>query len=84
MTGKEVVKTVMEKQEVSNAELARMVGIKATAMWDRLNNPTNKDLNVSSLCEMLRVLGYKIQIVPTTKDRPDKPNPKDVGTFEVK
>jgi predicted XRE-type DNA-binding protein len=83
MTGKEIVKSIMEQQNLSNAELAHMVGIKPTAMWDRLNNTNNKDLNVSSLCEMLRVLGYKVQIVPTTKNKADKPNPKDVGTFEV-
>lgn len=67
MTGKEVVRAIMEEKNVSNAELAHQVGIKPTAMWDRLNNTNSKDLNVSLLSGMLRVLGYKIQIVPYNK-----------------
>ena len=77
MTGKEIVKAIMEQQEVSNAELAHKVGIKPTAMWDRLNNTNTKDLNVALLSDMLRVLGYKIQIVPHGKQIPD-------GGYEVK
>ena len=77
MTGKEIVKAIMEQQEISNAELAHKVGIKPTAMWDRLNNTNSKDLNVALLGDMLRVLGYKIQIVPYGKQTPD-------GGYEVK
>ena len=77
MTGKEIVKAIMEQQEVSNAEMAHKVGIKPTAMWDRLNNTSSKDLNVSLLNDMLRALGYKIQIVPFNKQTPD-------GGYEVK
>ena len=77
MTGKEIVIAIMEQQEVSNAELAHKVGVKPTAMWDRLNNTNSKDLNVALLSDMLRVLGYKIQIVPHGKQTPD-------GGYEVK
>ena len=71
MTGKEIVKTIMEQQSVSNAELAHKVNVKPTAMWDRLNNTNSKDLNVSLLNDMVRVLGYKIQVVPSTCKTPD-------------
>lgn len=77
MTSKEIVKAIMKEQNISNAQLAHKVGIKPTAMWDRLNNANNKDLNVSSLNEMLRVLGYKVQVVPSNKQTPD-------GGYEVK
>ena len=77
MTSKEIVKTIMEQQEVSNAELAHKVAIKPTAMWDRLNNTNSKDLNVALLNDMLRALGYKIQIVPFNKQTHD-------GGYEVK
>ena len=77
MTSKEIVKTIMEQQEVSNAELAHKVGVKPTAMWDRLNNTNSKDLNVAVLNDMVRALGYKIQIVPFNKQTPD-------GGYEVK
>ena len=76
MTGKEIVKTIMEQKNVSNAELAHQVGIKPTAMWDRLNNTNSKDLNVALLSGMLRALGYKIQIVPYSKKNTE-------GVFEV-
>ena len=76
MTSKEIVKTIMEQKNVSNAELAHQVGIKPTAMWDRLNNTNSKDLNVALLSGMLRALGYKIQIVPYSKKNTD-------GVFEV-
>ena len=76
MTGKDIVKKIMEEQSVSNAELAHKVSVKPTAMWDRLNNAKSKDLNVSLLSSMVRVLGYRIQIVPISKKLPD-------GGFEV-
>ncbi len=76
MTGKEIVKKIMEKQEVSNAELAHKVSVKPTAMWDRLNNVKIKDLNVSLLSQMVRALGFKIQIVPINRQLPD-------GGYEV-
>ena len=76
MTSKEIVKTIMEQKNISNAELAHQVGIKPTAMWDRLNNTNSKDLNVALLNGMLRALGYKIQIVPYNKKNTD-------GVFEV-
>lgn len=76
MTGKEIAKIIMENQNVSNAELAHKAGIKPAAMWDRLHNTKSKDLNVAALNEILRVLGYKIQIVPFEKRTPD-------GGYEV-
>ena len=77
MTSKEIVKTIMKQQEISNAELAHKVGIKPTAMWDRLNNTNSKDMNIAVLNDMLRTLGYKIQIVPFNKQTPE-------GGYEVK
>lgn len=71
MTGKEIVKAIMNEQNVSNAELAHKVDIKPTAMWDRLNNTNSKDLNVSLLNDMLRALGYKLQAVPFNKQTPE-------------
>lgn len=71
MTSKEIVKTIMAQKDVSNATLAHSVGVKPTAMWDRLNNTNSKDLNVALLNGMVRALGYKIQIVPFGKQTPE-------------
>ena len=65
MTSKEIVKEIMKKQDKKNAEFADMLNISPNALWDRLNNTRNaKDLSVSKLNDMLRLLGYKILIVP--------------------
>ena len=64
MTGREIVKDIMNRQEKSNAEVADMLGISQAAIWDRLNNKKVKDIPLSTLNEMVRVLGYKICILP--------------------
>lgn len=84
MTGREIVKSIMEKQGVSNATMAKRLNISNAAMWDRVNSPKVKDIPLSILLDMLRVMDYKIQIVPVRKDSKDDPNPNDVGIFEVK
>ena len=38
MTGKEIVKDLLKKQDKKNAEFADMLGISPNALWDRLNN----------------------------------------------
>ena len=84
MTGQEIVKLIMEKQNQTNAGFATKLGISQQSLWDRLNNKKKKDLSFDSLITMLRALGYKIQIVPVNKNKSDDPHPEDVGTFEVK
>lgn len=66
MTGREIVKDIMNKQEKTNAEVADALGITQAAIWDRLNNKKLKDIPLSTLTDMLRVLGYKVCIVPRT------------------
>lgn len=84
MTAREIIKMIMEKQNHTNASFATQLGIEPPTLWDRLNNKKTKDLSFDSAITMLRALGYKIQIVPVTKSTPNKPNPKDVGNYEVK
>lgn len=70
MNSKEIVKEIMKEQNRKNAEVADMLNITPAALWDRLNTSKAKDLSVSSLNDMLRVLGYKIQIVPRDSKTP--------------
>lgn len=73
MTSKEIVKEIMKEQSLSNAAMAEKLSITPAALWDRLNNTKNaKDLSVATLNDMLRALGYKIQIVPRDSRVPDK------------
>ncbi len=66
MNGREIVKDIMTREGKTNAEVADMLNITQAAMWDRLNNKKIKDIPLSTLNEMLRVLGYKVAIVPRT------------------
>ena len=67
MKGRDIVKTIMEKNDVSNAQLAHRLGVTIATMWDRINSKKVKDIPLSTLNEMLRALDYKVVIVPMNK-----------------
>jgi DNA-binding Xre family transcriptional regulator len=71
MTGREIIKEIMNEQGVTNAEMAFKLNITQAALWDRLNNKKVKDIPLSLLSEMLRALDYTVQIVPRKKDKDD-------------
>lgn len=64
MKARDIVKEIMINKELGNAEFARVLNITPATLWDRLNTKKAKDIPVSMLNEMLKVLGYKIAIVP--------------------
>jgi hypothetical protein len=70
MTGREVVKKIVEENGMSNAAFAKRCGVSGAAMWDRLNNIKVKDIPLSLLNDMLRVLDYKILVVPANAKVP--------------
>ena len=70
MKARELVKVVMEKKDVNNACMADHLNIKQSALWDRLNTKKAKDIPVSLLSEMLRVLDYKVVLVPRSSRVP--------------
>lgn len=79
MTGREIIKQIMEEQGVTNAELAAKLNITQAALWDRLNNKKVKDIPLSLLTEMLRMLDYTVQIAPRKQD---KENPRKTYRVE--
>lgn len=66
MTGREIIKAVMEKMNISNATLAHRLHIAPNVMWDRLNNKKVKDIPLTTMNDMVRALDYKILVVPTS------------------
>ena len=64
MKAREIVKDIMSKKNLGNAEFARILNITPATLWDRLNTKKAKDIPVSTLNEMLRALDYKIAITP--------------------
>ncbi len=71
MNGREIIKDIMLKQDISNSVLANRLGITQAALWDRIDTQPRtgkprKDIPVSLLSEMLQVMDYKVMIVPTS------------------
>lgn len=64
MKAREIVKAIMENTNITNATMAARLSLTPAALWDRLNTKKAKDIPVSTLNEMLKVLDYKIVIVP--------------------
>ena len=76
MRGREILKAVMQNVGVSNATLAKRLGVSNATIWERLNNKNVKDIPVSLLSTMLRVMNYKVIVVPADSSTPD-------GGFEI-
>lgn len=72
MSSKEIIIEIMNESGISQATLADRLGISTKTLWYRLFNKKNKDLNVSTLIEMLRALDYKLVIVPRNKQLADR------------
>lgn len=64
MTGRETISQIIKDQNKTVAEFAKSCGLSTAAMWERLYGPKQKDIPLSMFNDMLRVLGYKIFVVP--------------------
>ena len=71
MKARDIVKEIMAKKNLGNAEFARILDITPATLWDRLNTKKAKDIPVSTLNDMLKVLGYKIVIAPVDTPTPE-------------
>lgn len=76
MTSKEIVNNLMRAQGVSNAEMAAKLTLTQAALWDRLNPKKTNNMTVKKFNEMLKMLDYKIVVVPRKTRLPE-------GGFEV-
>ena len=79
MTDREVIKAIMNRESVSNAALARQLGITDAAIWDRLNTKKGKSLSTANLVEMLELLGYKLAAIPADAPIPEQGYPVEQG-----
>lgn len=76
MTSKEIVNDLMQKQGITNAEMAAKLDVSQAALWERLNPKKTNNMTVKKLNEMLRMLDYKIVVVPRKNRLPE-------GGYEV-
>lgn len=75
MNGREIIKDIMTKLNISNSTLANRLGITPAALWDRIDTQPRKgkprkDIPVSLLSEMVQVMDYKVMIVPSNTRLP--------------
>lgn len=68
----EVVIDLMNKNGFTPAVLEKRIGVKNTAIWDRLYNSKRKergtdDMKVGTMTQMLRGMDYKLVAVPMNK-----------------
>ena len=66
MNSKELLKNLIIEKDISQAEIAKQIGISTQALWDRINSKKTNSLSVNKLNEILKVLGYKIVILPNS------------------
>lgn len=71
MRGRQILKSIMEQNDISNAALAKRLGISGAAAWERVNNKNVKDIPSSLLVTMLRAMDYKLVVVPADSKLPD-------------
>ncbi len=71
MTSKKLIKTLMTEHNITNAEMAKNLGITQAALWDRLNPKKSDNTTVTKLDDMLSILGYKIIVVPDETPIPE-------------
>ena len=75
MNGREIIKDIMSRFNITNATLANRLGITPAALWDRIDTQPRKgkprkDIPVSLLSEMVQVMGYNVMIVPSNTRLP--------------
>lgn len=61
MTASEAIKEILKLKELNQAKLSDMLNIPLKTLNERLRH---KNISVNKLDETLRVMGYKIMIVP--------------------
>lgn len=64
MLVKSAVRAIMEKTGTGNNALAKKIGKLPQTVSDRLNPEKSTNLSIDKLDEMIRVMGYKIVLVP--------------------
>ena len=67
MTARDIVKAIMEKEQVRPARMAAALQVSPQVINSRLNSPKSNNLTAQKLNEMLRYLGYDLVILPRGK-----------------
>ena len=71
MTGREIIRQIMDASGISNAELAHRLGLTIATAWDRVNTRKLKDVSVSVLAETVGAMGFKVAVIPQEAEIPE-------------
>ncbi len=66
MKATEIVKEIMEKQNIKNVDLGKRIGVSNASIYERL---TQKNISVDKLREMLAAMDYEIIVQPRSSGR---------------
>lgn len=77
MKANEIIRKVMELKEVKPSMLASRLNIKNNVLSERLGQ---KNISIDKMNEMLRVLDYKIVVVPREARVPEEGFEIETGT----
>lgn len=64
MLVKKAVREIMERTGTGTSALAKKLGKKPQTVCDRLNPDKSTNLSMDKLDELIRVMGYKVVLVP--------------------
>ena len=65
MTSKDVIKVIMTLKNVTNADLAKRMGLSQANVWGKIN--TNKSMTISKMNSILNQLDYEVVLLPRGK-----------------
>ena len=71
MLVKKAIRAIMDSKGIGLNTLARMVGHNSQFVSDKLNPAKGLNMSTDKLDELIRVMGYKIVLVPSDVDVED-------------
>lgn len=65
MLVKKAIRTIMDCKGIGLNTLARMLNKNSQFVSDKLNPAKGQNMSTDKLCEIIRVMGYKIVLMPS-------------------
>ena len=76
MKTRDIILKLMDEQDISYTEMGKRLDTSRQNVWQWLNRG-NRDMELGQLLRLLKVLGYRLMVVPDNADTPP-------GAIEIK
>ncbi len=83
MKTRTLIKHLMERNEIRNADMARLLGITPQAMYERTKPTSKKDIGTEQFAKILSFLNYKLVAVPKDTDTDALEGAYEITTLEA-